>query len=100
MLQNFRSYQLSLQLYRECRELRLPHHLKDQLVRAASSISLNLAEGSAKPASKERRRFYTIAFASLREVQAVIDLEGESLASIRGQADVLGAHLYRLCRGP
>ena len=76
MLTGFKSYQLSLQLYRECRGLRLPHHLKDKLMRAASSISLNLAEGSAKPASRERRRFYTIAFASLREVQAIIDLEG------------------------
>ena len=98
MLQNFRSYQLSLQLYRECRDLRLPHHLKDQLMRAASSISLNLAEGSAKTTGKDRRRFYTIAFASLREVQAIIDLEGEALSAIHGQADVLGAHLYRLCR--
>ena len=98
MLQNFRSYQLSVQLYRDCRELRLPHHLKDQLLRAASSVSLNLAEGSAKPTGKDRLRFYSIAFASLREVQAVIDLEAEALAPIRGRADVLGAHLYRLCR--
>ena len=98
VLQNFRSYQLALQLYRECRGLRVPAHLKDQLMRAASSVSLNLAEGSAKPTVKDRLKFYNIAFGSLREAQAIIELEHETLEVIRERADILGAHLYRLCR--
>ena len=67
-------------------------------MRASSSISLNLAEGSAKLSQKDRLRFYTIAFASLREVQALIDLEKEKLKAIYSLADTLGAHLYKLCR--
>ncbi|MEK7689412.1 MAG: four helix bundle protein [Bdellovibrionota bacterium] len=99
MLENFRTYQLAVQLYRECKHIKLPYHLKDQLNRAASSVALNLSEGSAKPTSKDRMRFYAIAFGSLREVQTIIELEGESLEPIRGLADNLGAHLYQLCRG-
>ena len=97
MLDNFRSYQLALQLYRQCRPVHLPYHLKDQLHRAASSIALNLSEGSAKPTQKDRQRYYAIAFGSLREVQTIIKLEG--LTSIQVPADNLGAHLYRLCKG-
>ena len=95
MLQNFRSYQLALSLYKKARGQKLPYHLKDQLERAASSIVLNLAEGSARTSAKERKRFYVIAFASLREVQALIDMEN-SLADLNKEADQLGACLYRL----
>ncbi len=40
-------------------------------------------------------RFYVMAFASLREVQAIIDLE-DSLVDLKAPADELGAHLYKL----
>ena len=96
MLTNFRAYQLALQLYRECKQTRLPEHLRDQLLRAASSVVLNLAEGSAKPTHRDRVRFYSIALASCREVQAVIQLE--DLQGLTSQADSLGAHIYKLTR--
>ncbi len=99
MLSNFRSYQLSLELYRECKTVKLPHHLKDQLLRAASSICLNLAEGSAKPTPRDRAKFYAIAFGSCREVQSVIQMEPEALAGLHTRADSLGGCLYKLCRG-
>ncbi len=95
MLKNFRSYQLAVELYRGCKRQPLPSYLKDQLLRASSSVALNLSEGSARGSRKDRQRFYTIAFASLREVQALIDLE-ESLESLREPTDILGAHLYRI----
>jgi four helix bundle protein len=97
MLENFRTYQLAVQLHKDCKTQPLPHYLKDQLLRASSSVALNLAEGSARSTIKDRKRFYTIAFASLREVQALIDLE-ESLNSLKVAADSLGAHLYKLVR--
>lgn len=94
MLSNFRSYQLSLELYRSCKGIQLPYHLKDQLLRAASSICLNLAEGSAKPTEKDRKKFYRIALGSCREVQAVIELE--NITPLNALADQLGGHIYRL----
>jgi len=42
-------------------------------------------------------RFYVIAFASLREIQALIEME-DSLKVLYGLADQLGANLYRLTR--
>ena len=95
MLSNFKAYQLALSLYKKARGQKLPYFLKDQLERAASSVVLNLAEGSARTSEKERKRFYVIAFASLREVQALIDME-DSLAHLNKVADQLGANLYRL----
>ncbi len=94
MLQKFRTYQLALDFYHQCKKTQLPFHLKDQLMRASSSIALNLAEGSAKPTHKDRMKFYRIAFGSLREVQAIISLE--HLFSLEGSADHLGALLYKL----
>jgi hypothetical protein len=50
-----------------------------------------LSEGSAKPSTKERLRFYNIAFGSLREVQAIIRLE--ELNGLYPRADHLAAML-------
>src|SRR5581483_6116563 len=96
MLRDFRTYQLALQLYRGCSKVSAPRHLKDQLLRASLSVVLNVAEGSAKPTAKERCRFYSIALASCRETQALIEiLQREDLWSI---ADQVGACLFRLSR--
>jgi four helix bundle protein len=54
-----------------------------------------LAEGSGKTSNADRRRFYEIALGSLREVQALIDLL--ELNHLKADADILGAHLFRLC---
>jgi four helix bundle protein len=96
MLKNFRAYQLSVGFYQSCQKTRLPGFLKNQLLRASSSISLNLAEGSAKPVGKDRLRFYLIAFGSLRECQAVLDLNPQ-LNGLCAEASRLGGCLYRLC---
>ena len=95
MLENFRSYKMALELYKKSKGQKLPYFLKSQLERATSSIVLNLAEGSARTSKKERARFYVIAFASLREVQALIEME-ETLKTLESSADQLAANLYRL----
>ena len=95
-LTNFRTYQLSIQFYREASQLKLPFHLRDQFLRAASSITLNLAEGSAKGTSKDRTKFYRIALGSQRECAAVLDLLAQPELTISSLCDRLGAHLYKL----
>ena len=94
-MKNFRTYQLAKELYQVCRVQPVKGELRDQLHRASLSIALNLAEGSAKPTAKERRRYYTIALGSLRETQTIIELEN---LPVSHQADQLGAHLYKLIR--
>lgn len=82
--------------YRQARCLSLPSHLKDQLVRAASSVALNLAEARGKNTRKEQLRFFHIALGSVRESQAAMilaDLEGTPTWVA---LDQLGASLYRL----
>jgi len=66
---------------------------------AASSIALNLAEGSGKRTPADQKRFYQIAFGSLRECQAVLDLTESDSAPLIDQADHLGASIYKLIKG-
>lgn len=54
-----------------------------------------LAEGTAKPTAKDRRKFYRIALGSFREVQCFLELSGN--LELLESADILGAHLYKLC---
>lgn len=49
-------------------------YLADQLKRAMASVVLNIAEGNARKAHKERRRFFEIARASASEVSSCLDL--------------------------
>lgn len=67
-------------------------------MRAASSVSLNLAEGNAKTSIKDKLRFYEIAHGSFRECVTIIELEGIQDLVINEQMDRLGANLYRLTR--
>jgi four helix bundle protein len=49
-------------------------HLSDQLFRAATSIPLNIAEGSGEVRRLEKARFYRMARRSATESAAVLDL--------------------------
>ncbi len=98
MIKNFRTYDLAVQFYRHLISLEFPRHLKDQLMRAASSIALNLAEGDARRTTADRLRFFNIAFGSLKECQAILDLNGAGQFEAAELADKLAAHLYRLLK--
>ena len=47
----------------------IQHHLPDQVVRAAGSISANIAEGWSRGTAKDRARFYEYALGSSRETR-------------------------------
>ena len=98
MKRPFRTYDLAVSFYHLTQTLQLPRHLKDQLDRAASSVVLNLAEGRGRSTKVDQRRFFHMAFGSLRESQAILDLTlSQSLEAVK-LADVLAAHLYRLIK--
>ncbi len=98
MLTHFRTYNLAVQFHHACCSAKMPGYLKSQLLRASSSIALNLAEGSGKPTPKDQLRFYFIALGSLRESQAALDLAPIRMPSLIALADHVGASLYKLCQ--
>ena len=98
-MKNFKTYDQAKNLYLACQGLRMPNWpVRDQFQRAALSVVLNLAEGYGRRTQKDRRRHYTIALGSLREVQAILDIIEETEAA--KSANRLGAMLYRLCQRP
>lgn len=95
-MKGFRTFDLAVKFYRQVRTLELPGHLKDQLVRAACSVALNLAEGRGKPTLRDQLRFFHIALGSVRECQGALilaDLEGSAMWH---SLDHLAASLHRL----
>jgi four helix bundle protein len=73
-------------------------HLRDQLVRAADSVVLNIAEGSGQ-AGDARRNHYRIAMGSAAEVAAVIDLADFTDGAVR-QEEIrrVTAMLFKMSR--
>jgi four helix bundle protein len=97
MLKDFRAFQISKEFYQQCKYLRLPIHLRDQLARASSSICLNLAEASSNRTDKEKLRYFTTALGSLRECEAILDMESVTNPEIVDLAQQLGKILFKLC---
>ena len=95
-MKNFRTYHLAKKFYQAGQRLRYKGAIRNQFERASLSVVLNLAEGSAKPSAKERRKFYYTALASFRETQAILDLSNRQ--NEIEVTDSLGAHLYKLCK--
>lgn len=97
MLKNFRTYQIAISFHKSCRAVIMPDYLKDQLLRASSSVALNVAEGSGRSTHRDQQRFYFQALGSLRESQALLDLSAQAYPALSREADMLGGHLFRLC---
>ena len=98
MLKDFRAFQLAKSFYKGCKLLKLPSHLKDQLMRASSSIALNLAESTGKITQKDKIKYFSIAFGSLRESQAILEIEEIESPKLIEISDQLGGMLYKLCK--
>ena len=80
-----------LQIVQLSKTLEIPHYLKDQWLRAALSILLNIAEGSGRTGKKEKIRFYNIARSSVFECVAITDI----LSSIGKISDLHGEELLK-----
>ncbi len=77
----------------------------DQMRRAAASIYANLAEGEGRPTKPDRLRFFHIAWASRRELQAHADLaitagalSAADAAALRHHCRQVGHMLHALLR--
>ena len=96
MLKNFRIFNASVNFYRECKKVKLSHELRDQLVRASSSVSLNIAEGYGRINIRDKKRFYKIALGSLRECDAIFQLADISSPDLLALLDHIGGGLFKV----
>ena len=96
MLERFEAYQAAKRFYRLIKALRMREPMKEQLLRASSSIALNVAEASGKRTLTDKKRYFTMAFGSARECQAILDLEDIKEEELLDQVDRLAAMLYAL----
>jgi hypothetical protein len=67
-------------------------------MRASSSIALNLAESTGKITQKDKIKYFSIAFGSLRESQAILEIEEIENPKLIEITDQLGGMLYKLCK--
>ena len=95
MSKKFKTYELAINFYHACLKQKVPSYLRNQLDRAASSIALNIAEGDGRKYTNDRKHFFQIAYGSLRECKAILELASTD-KDVYCMADMLGAHLYRL----
>lgn len=95
-MSEFRCLTEATKLYYQAKKQKLKPFMRDQLLRATSSVALNLSEGNARRTQKDRLKFFNIALASLREVQTICELE--ELKILNNQADTVGKMVWALNR--
>ena len=95
-MKKLKTYQLAVRFYNNSKNLYLKEPLRNQFQRAILSIVLNLAEGTAKPTAKDRRKYYRTSLGSLRETQAILEIINHK--ALITESDRLGACLYKLCK--
>lgn len=96
------SYRLALELAHWAAAVAIPaqrKHLRDQIVRAADSVVLAIAEGSGL-SGDARRHHYRIALGSVCEVAAIVDLLAprDQHAEVRERIVRVAAMLSKMAR--
>ena len=69
-------------------------HIRDQWLRAAQSIPLNIAEGNGKQSLKDKNRFFEIARGSALECAAIHDVL-KAFAAVEGEPNRRGKSQLR-----
>lgn len=98
MLENFTAFQMAKEMYWVCRTVKVSRVLQDQLLRASSSVALNLSEASGRRTPDDQRRHYAIAFGSLQECRSILELERVDNPRLHDLGDQLAAILFTLSR--
>ena len=99
MMKNFKTLELAIEFYQKGQKLKINNRIiKDQFDRASLSIALNIAEGYGRLTEKDRRRFYSISYGSLRETQCLLEIMNQEALLL--SSDLLARYLYQLCRKP
>ena len=97
-MKTFRTLDLAIKFYEKVEAQKISGHLRDQILRAAFSVSLNLSEGNAKRSVKEKKRFYQIAYGSIQECKIILKLAKVDDPEIINMADKLGAWIFNLLK--
>jgi four helix bundle protein len=97
-MRTFITLDLSVEFYELSEKSALKGNLRDQLLRAASSISLNLAEGNAKRTVPEKKRYYQMAYGSVQECKIILKLAKVTDEKTLNTADKLGAWIFNLLK--
>ena len=97
------AYQVARELLVAVREASIRDaHLRDQALRSASSVCLNIAEATGRPGPADQRRVYGIARGEACEVAAAVDVAGAAgyctEAAARAARDLAG-RAYALLTG-
>ena len=99
MAYEFRCLKLAIRFYHLVSALRLPRRkLKEQLVSAAESTCLQLAEGDRRSSQQDRLCFFNRALTSVKEAQTALAIGQIRDPVVIDLADHLGAAVYRLTR--
>lgn len=98
-MKNFRTFHLALEFYKGCQKVRIKNTvIRNQFERASLSIVLNVAEGAGRITERDRRKFFSIAFGSLRETQCLLMiLQRDHLLT---DSESVAACLYKLIQNP
>src|SRR3954463_3938875 len=97
------AYRVALELLAAVRDLKISNPgLRDQALRAASSVCLNIAEASGRPSPMDQRRVYGIARGEACEAAAALEVAAAAGFCAEDRARVardLAGRVYGLLTG-
>ena len=93
-----RAFGFSKKILMITKEVKGQYSWCDQLNRASTSITLNLAEGSGRWHAKDKANFYYIARGSAFECVPLIELGAELTLIADGQKNELREDLHAICQ--